>query len=136
MAAQIGDNIQIFNLSGGGITTASSSASVGQDPIIINEVGAGIVFNLSYNISTSEAADTFDVKIQDSDDNITYHDIFSFAQITGEDDQGSQTICYDKNVFKSYVRAYATIVLTGDTPLLAYSIVGIYEKKYIGNVGG
>ena len=91
------------------ITPADQAITTGYDLI-----GAGVdvliyetVVNL--NSGTNGATGTVDVKIQDSDDDITYTDWFSYTQVTTSND--NQIFEKEYTGGRKYVRAIAKILL-------------------------
>lgn len=111
----------------GGLTIAESILISTQVPSVVNGLYVDVLGYdavVELNVGTIVATGTLDVKIQDSDDHITWADWYSFAQVTPASDE--QTFAYSYTGNKRYIRAVGTVALANAN----YSVNVILNQGY------
>jgi hypothetical protein len=98
-----------------GATTSSGFSILGYNPLI------------TINSGTNGTSGTVDVKIQESDDDVTYQDYYSFTQITEANDNAVYSEEYAGAM--QYVRVVATV----GTETCNYSVLLTKESPVVEN---
>lgn len=110
------------------LACASVTASADGAGIDISAYAGDVKFTLDSGAGTGTTP-TLDVKLQESDDNITFTDVTggAFAQVT---DAGAafETLTVSVDGLKKYVRGVDAV--TGTTPVFPRALSMIGEKQY------
>jgi uncharacterized phiE125 gp8 family phage protein len=124
------------------ITTSQSLKPLARSATTYNGTGVDVLgYASTMRINAGTVAGTLIVKLQDSNDNITFADFYTFATISASNDDAVFTYAYTGN--KRYIRAFATVatdvatfsvdidVVVGDTSDDAYlTALIIAARKY------